>query len=198
MHPENKNKQLIMKLLDSKISKIVKRTIREILGEDTEKKQTQEPEIQTVDPARMKDMMDAMDSNLENQENPKVGIFWYSPKIKDVFGVVAVDAYAQAEIEKRNAVSCKELHKYVWKKKYNYYKYHGGNDLFVGDYKYTPRGRVFYLPKDNEFDIMVGSWINKNPEAIERIKEAFDLNGEGLNVKVKIGIHWEIGMGYGE
>ena len=170
----------------------------EDLDKTTPEKKSNTPIIQQVDPSQMQDMMEAMDANLEEQENPKVGIFWYSPRIKDVFGVVAVDAQVQAQIEHRKAVSCKELHKYVWKKKYNYYKFHGGSDLYVGDYKYVPRGRVFYLPDTDEYDIMVGSWINKHPEAIEKIKIAFDLNDENLNVVVKIGIHWEIGMGYGD
>jgi len=155
-------------------------------------------DIQQVDPSQMKEMMDAMDANLNSQDNPKVGIFWYSPKIKDVFGVIAVDAMAQAQIEHRETVSCKELHKHIWKKNFNYYKYHGGSDLFSGDYKFTPRGRIFYLPDLDEYDIMVGKWINDYPEAIEKIKNAFDLNREDLNVMVKTGIHWEIGMGYGD
>lgn len=180
------------------INKIIKENIykflkKEIIAEENN------PNIQKVDNSTMKDMMDYMDANLEEQERPKVGIFWYSPRIKDVFGVVAVDAQERAEIEKnRTMVSCKELHKYVWKKKFNYYKYHGGSDLYVGDYKNTPRGRVFYCPKSNEFIIMVGTWFNDNTEALDKIKNAFDLNQEGLNVKVEFGDHWEIGMGYGD
>ena len=183
-------------MLKKKLHEIIIKSIKSIVGDD--KLPTTNNQVQHIDDVHMGDMMDAMNANLEEQENPKVGIFWYSPIINDVFGVVSVDAHSQAKIEHRNAVSCKELHKYVWKKRFNYYKYHGGSNLFVGDYKNTPRGRVFYLPNEDEYDIMVGSWINEHNEAIEKIKEAFDLNKEGLNVKVKIGIHWEIGMGYGD
>ena len=191
-----------MKIPKERLNKIIRESIKNVLGahqtESTDDAQNTEQPISHVDDKNMKAMMDAMDANLNEQDNPKVGIFWYSPKIKDVFGIVAVDAYERAKIEKRDAVSCKELHKYVWKKKYNYYKFHGGSDLYVGDYKYTPRGRIFYLPKENEFDIMVGDWINDYPEAIKSIKEAFDLNKDELNIQVKIGMHWEIGMGYGD
>lgn len=188
-----------MKISETRLSKFIKEALHNVLfekSEETKRKISQD--IQYADSSQMKDMMDAMDNNLDKQENPKVGIFWYSPKKKDVFGVCAVDAYNQAKIEKRNAVSCIELHKYVWKKKYNYYKFHGGSDLYVGDYKYTPRGRIFYLPKKDEFDIMVGEWIKEYPEAIDKIKNAFDLTDENLDVKIKIGEHWEIGMGYGD
>ncbi len=177
---------------------------KKLFVEDTQMTiEQQEDSVQTqcvevVDDAKMQAMMAAMDANLEKQNNPKVGIFWYSPLIKDVFGVVAVDAHDQAQIEHREAVSCKELHKYVWKKKYNYYKFHGGSNLYVGDYKYVPRGRVFYFPETDEYDIMVGKWIYEYPEAVDKIKAAFDLNDRNLFVHVKLGIHKEIGMGYGE
>jgi len=143
-----------------------------------------------VDDALYREMLVAMEANLGEQERPKVGIFWYSPQIKDVFGVLARDGEDQARITERNAVSCKELHENIWRKKKNYYNNHGGNPLYAGDYMDTPRGRVFYLPTNKEFVIVVGSWINENPEAVERIKEAFDLTDE-LIVTVKIGFHDE-------
>lgn len=184
-----------MKINANKIKKIVHEAIEKVLSGKTETPTG----IETVSDEQMADMMDFMDSNMDEQNSPKVGIFWYSPRIKDVFGVVAYDAKYQCEVEKnRDNVSCKELHKYVWKKQFNYWKYHGGSKLFVGDYKDTPRGRIFYNRQNDEFSIMVGSWIDEYPEAIEKIKEAFDLNGQNTNVSVKKGIHWEIGMGYGD
>ena len=155
-------------------------------------------EITDIGSERLQGMMDSMDANLDSQDEPKVGIFWYSPRINDVFGVVAVDAKERAKIENRAEVSCKELHKYVWKKNYNYYKNHGGNILYQGDYKYTPRGRVFYYPETDEYVIAVGDWIDDHHDAIRKIKEAFDLTDPSLNVKVQKGIHWQIGMGYGD
>lgn len=184
------------KMTKQSLSRIIRESIRKVVAKDL--KEAKLTEFKEVDPEEMKAMMDIMDANLTEQENPKVGIFWYSPRLQDVFGVVSVDAKQQAQIEKRALVTCKELHKYVWKKQYNYYKYHGGSDLFVGDYKDTPRGRIFYVPKEDRYDIMVGSWIKEHPEAEAKIKEAFDLTDPKLNVEVKIGIHWEIGMGYGE
>ncbi|WQJ53552.1 MAG: hypothetical protein [Wendovervirus sonii] len=153
-------------------------------------------EIKNASSDKIKQMMDFMDENLKEHEKPKVGIFWYSPRIHDLFGVVAIDTDIQIEKEQRDMVSCKELHKYVWKKQYNYYKYHGGSDLFKGDYKDTPRGRVFYCQSQDTYIVMVGSWIEQYPEVIDLVKIEFNLENE--NVIIEKGEHWEIGMGYGE
>jgi len=109
-------------------------------------------------------------------------------------GYLPRDAEEQARITERNAVSCKELHENIWRKKKNYYNNHGGSPLYAGDYKDTPRGRVFYQPTNNEYVIVVGSWINEHPDAVERIKEAFDLTND-LIVNVKIGTQRDIEMG---
>lgn len=160
--------------------------------------------IETADAESMNEYMSFMDEQYGEQSRPRVGIFWYSPIVKELFGVVSNDAAEQAKKEtKHNSVSCKELHKGVWKKNYNYYKFHDEpgsamRKLFSGDYKDTPRGRVFYIKNRDEYDIMVGHWINDCPEAIEKIKEEFNLTDKNLVVNVKYGIHWEIGMGYGD
>ena len=57
--------------------------------------------------------MDAMDATLGEQENPKVGIFWYSPQLQDVFGVVAIDAATAPKSGNSGLRTCKELHKYL-------------------------------------------------------------------------------------
>lgn len=142
--------------------------------------------------------MEVMDASLSEQDKPKVGIFWYSPELKDVFGVVSVNAETMAKAEHRDLVTCKELHKNVWKKNYNYYKHHNEKSPFEGDYKFTPRGRIFYEPDEEKFIIAIGSWIDTCPEALNKIKEAFNLDKPGLFVQVKKGSHWEIGMGYGD
>lgn len=141
--------------------------------------------------------MEAMDATLAEQENPKVGIFWYSPRLNDVFGVVAIDA-ASAPKSGGGLRTCKELHKYVWKKQYNYDKAHNVSSPFHGDYKYTPRGRVFYDDELESYHVMVGAWIDEYPEAKEKIKSTFNLTDKSLHVTFERGIHWEIGMGYGE
>ena len=122
---------------------------------------------------------------------------WYLPFEKKLIGVVSVSVQSLMATKKFTSyISCDELHQDVWKKKFNYQKYHGGNGPYVGDYKNIPRGRIFYNSKTNEFDIMVGSWIKEgdNIFCIDLVKNEFNLNDQKCNVKV--GIHWEIGMGW--
>jgi hypothetical protein len=154
--------------------------------------------LKDADEELVKRAMDAMDATLGEQENPKVGIFWYSPQLQDVFGVVAIDAATAPKSGHSGLRTCKELHKYIWKKQFNYDKAHNVNSPFRGDYKYTPRGRVFYDDELDEYHIMVGAWLNDYPEAKPLIRAAFNLTDPNLHVTFERGIHWEIGMGYGE
>ena len=140
--------------------------------------------------------METMSQNLDTQNNPKVGIFWYSPVNKSLYGVVAID---KDSYSKPNAggglITCKELHEDVWKREYRNQKYKlNGVGPYIGDYKNKPRGRVFYSPEKDTYYIMVGSWINDNPEAIDIIVDRYDL--KDCKVEVKISVHWEIGMGW--
>lgn len=181
----------------------LKYSIRKLVNKFlTEKEKNKEPEeeIFVASEEEMEEMMDIMDANLNIQNNPKVGIFWYDPIDKIIFGVVKLDAYSTAETSKINKITCSELHKNIWKNNYNDCKYRNSSDFkyYNGDYKNTPRGRIFYLKEEDEFHIMVGSWIHEYLEAIKKIKEVFNLNDPNLLVRVVYGIHWDIGMGYGE
>lgn len=42
------------------------------------------------------------------------------------------------------------------------------------------------------------AWLNDHPEARDKIRTAFNLTDPNLHVTFERGIHWEIGMGYGE
>lgn len=140
--------------------------------------------------------IEAMAAHLDEQENGKVGIFWYDVKTKSLFGVIAIDkdSFAQPNVG-GGLISCRELHVNVWKKGYNKQKYKlDGKGPFIGDYKDTPRGRVFFNPHTDTFEIKVGQWINNHPEAISEIIEEFDL--EGYNYKVITDYHWDIGNGW--
>jgi len=45
--------------------------------------------IEQADDDLHQELMGVMEAYLNEQGRPKVGIFWYSPQIKDVFGVLA-------------------------------------------------------------------------------------------------------------
>lgn len=171
--------------IDETIDKVIKRVIKEY-------------EIKTSSDEHMKNAMDVMSSNLETQDNPKVGIFWYDIRTKSLFGVVAVDkdSFAKPNVG-GGLISCYELHKTVWKKGFNKQKFkNNGIGPFVGDYKDTPRGRIFYNPKNDQFIINVGSWIKEHTECIDEILDEFDLNNQ--NYSIEIAPHWEIGCGWGD
>lgn len=140
--------------------------------------------------------IDAMAAHLDSQDNGKVGIFWYDKNTKSLFGVVAID---KDSFSKPNVggglITCYELHKKVWQKGFNKQKYKlDGKGPFIGDYKDTPRGRVFYNPHTDTYEIKVGNWINDYPEAIGEIIDEFDL--ENYKYEVMTDYHWDIGNGW--
>lgn len=140
--------------------------------------------------------METMAANLNNQDAPKVGIFWYQEQGERLFGIVAVnkDSYAKPNAG-GGLITCLELHKDVWKKRFNEQKYKlGGVGPYVGDYKDHCRGRIFYNPEEDVYQIMVGSWINANPQAIPMIVEEFNL--QNVRYEVKTSYHWDLGNGW--
>ena len=188
-------------ITDEQLNEIVKRAVQKALDElqvapvlcepvpEYGKKST-EVTISQADDDLAERTMETMAQNLETQNNPKVGIFWYSPVNKSLFGVIAIDkdSYSKPNVG-GGLITCKELHEDVWKRNQQ-----NDRSFYVGDYRQTPRGSVFYSPDEDKFYIMVGSWINENPEAIDLIIDRYDLSN--CNVEVKISIHWEIGMGW--
>ena len=191
-------------ITDKQLNEIVKRAVQKALEElqvapvvsepvpEYGKKST-EVTISQADADLAERTMETMAQNLETQNNPKVGIFWYSPVNKSLFGVIAID---KDSYSKPNAggglITCKELHEDVWKREFKNKINEAG--YYKGDYRQTPRGSVFYSPDEDKFYIMVGSWINDNPEAIDIIVDRYDL--KDCKVEVKISVHWEIGMGW--
>jgi hypothetical protein len=139
--------------------------------------------------------MDVMSQNLNNQDSPRVGIFWYDIRHKDLFGVVSAQV-SETQVS-HGLASVNTLHVDWWKKQYNKLKFkNNGQEKypFIGDYKDTPRGRIFYNVNDNIFVIKVGSWINTCPEAKDLIRDEFNLDNE--KYQFEIDQHWEIGFGW--
>ena len=166
--------------------------------EEAATKVLKEYEITQSSDEHIQNTMDVMSSNLDTQEKPKVGIFWYDTRDKVLFGVVAVD---KDSFSKPNVggglISCRELHKAVWAKGFNKQKFKlNGVGPFVGDYKDTPRVRIFYNPQTNHYTINVGSWIREHTECIDEILSEFNLENEDFSVE--IAPHWDIGCGWGD
>lgn len=139
------------------------------------------------------DFMDVMMDNNQYANEPEVGIFWYSPTEKKLFGVNSVQAhevdFADCKLFDQKVKTCGKLHKDAWKK--GYYK---KDPLFNSeDHTQVPRGRVFEL-EDGSFIVMVGNWIKEYPEAKEAIIYEFNLPED--KTKFKTDEHWDIGHGF--
>lgn len=134
-----------------------------------------------------------MKENAALQDDPYVGIFWYDPKKNELFGVKSVLAedvpFKLTDLFDRKAKTCTPLHEKVWRKEH----YRGNDPRFNYDYTKVPRGRVFEV-EDEGFYVMVGSWIEKYPQAKELILDEFELPED--NTTFKIDIHWELGHGW--
>lgn len=179
------------------VATAVKLAIKEVKGvEPVETPVNKEVEIGKFSDAELDEAMKLMASNRGKDDEPKVGIFWYSPQRDELFGV---RSHRASEYVKANArtefgtVSCAEMHEDVWKKEFHKQKYkNGGIGPYVGAYEMTPRGRIFYNPETDEYTIAVGEWINQYPQAIVMIEEEFNL--QNTNHSVKTAHHWDIGQ----
>ena len=179
------------------VATAVKLAIKEVKGvEPVETPVNKEVEIGKFSDKELDEAMKLMASNRGKDDEPKVGIFWYSPQRNELFGVCS---HRASEYVKANArtefgtVFCSEMHEDVWKKEYHKQKYkNGGIGPYVGAYEMTPRGRIFYNPETDEYTIAVGEWINQYPQAIAMIEEEFNL--QKTNHSVKTAHHWDIGQ----
>lgn len=148
-----------------------------------------------TDDAEMNAFREAMADNIDSQDDPKVGIFWYDTKADDLFGVTAIDldtapAY-RSNLFDKPVQTCKQLHYKIWAK-----EYHKGRDKrFQGDYTQVPRGRIFYVEGEG-FIVTVGSWIKEYPSCKELVMIEFDLPED--STRFEIDEHWELGHGWSD
>ncbi len=114
------------------------------------------------------EILNAMRINLHN-EDPKVGIFWYNPIRKELFGVYKV-SLKSSEVQKTPyGVTSKMLHEQYWQ-----------SLPFIGSYQDKPQGRVYY--RNNQFLICVGDWISDCFEAIDMVAKEFDFDKEDYDI----------------
>ena len=139
-------------------------------------------------------LKELMSANIERQEDPKVGIFWYDSNNHELFGVRSANVEDvrpyTSNLFGAEVKTCTPLHYKVWDKEY----YRKKDKRFSGDYTLVPRGRVFYVDGSG-FVVIVGSWINDYPEAKAEIIEEFDLPED---IEFQIDSHWDIGHGWSD
>lgn len=140
-------------------------------------------------------LKELMRENMQHQDDPEVGIFWYDVDADDLFGVKSasvddVKFYKSNLFNNKEVKTCKPLHYKVWEREH----YRGKDKRFQGDYTLVPRGRVFYV-KDEGFVVIVGDWINDYPEVKPLIISEFNLPSD---VTFKIDSHWSLGHGWSD
>lgn len=134
-----------------------------------------------------------MEANRGHGNDPKVGLFWYNADWNELFGIVShpVRDYTKANASD-GRITCSVLHEDVWKKEYNRQKHHGdGSGPFIGPYENKPRGRIFYLPDQDRYEVATGHWIDEYPQAKALILEEFDLPAD--KTSFQYALHWDIG-----
>jgi hypothetical protein len=150
-------------------------------------------QLKEMSTCERKEVMASMSDNFGNQEDPKVGIFWYDEANDELFGVTAINA-DELSFNDHGRKTVSTLHKTWWKKQQERAKAKKQvTSVFVSDYTKLPGGRIFQL-ENGTFELMCGSWINER--IVELIKDEFNLRNVPLEVKVDT--HWEIGHGWSD
>ena len=179
------------------VAAAVKVALKEVKGiEDRNEEPTTQVETTEMGAEELDEAMSLMQSNRGKGDEPMVGIFWYSPQRKMLFGVRShrISDYTKANARSEyGSISCSEMHEDVWKKEYHRQKYkNDGIGPYTGAYEMVPRGRIFYNPATEVFTIAVGSWIHQYPEAVPLIVDEFNL--AAASYEVKTAHHWDIGQ----
>jgi len=135
--------------------------------------------------------LDLMENNLDSQDQPLLGTFWYDKHNDELFGIRTVYAdeipFYESSLFTNKIKTSKLLHKTIWSKEH----FRGKDKRFNGNYTLVPRGRIFEVENEG-FVICVGSWIKDFPHVIDLVKDEFQLPDD---VKVMID---SLGNGFDE
>ena len=139
--------------------------------------------------------IDVMRHNMQYQEEPLVGIFWYDVNNDELFGVQSTPAreaqwYSSPQFGKKVKTEAR-LHKQIWQKEFFKKK----DKRFFGDHTLTPRGRIFEF-EDEGFKVYTGDWIDNYPNVKDLILYEFQLPEE--NTEFVKDFHWDIGHGWSD
>ena len=146
-------------------------------------------------------LMETMRENGQLQDKPKVGMFWYNPERNILVGVHSAHA-SELSFNAKGRKTMQVLHHKVWPDVREDAIAIGSNDKIWGEEDYTqvPRGRIFQIetsdPSTEYFEVLVGSWINEYPQAVELIVKRFNLAHSDFQFIHSE--HWDIGKGTSE
>jgi hypothetical protein len=146
-------------------------------------------------------LIETMRDNVDSQDKPKVGIFWYNPQRNRLVGIQS--AYAdELPFNAKGRKTVMALHHTTWPDVREDALANGSQDAIwqEEDYTMVPRGRVFQVAIPNSdaayFEILAGSWLNDYPDAKALILKVFNLDEAEFDFIESH--HWNIGRGTSE
>ena len=136
------------------------------------------------------ELMKALDEQM-----PCVGIFWYDPQEKVLFGVRKQELTPKMAEEAADKglpfINYPKLHRQVWAKEYFRAQATGEQTKFTGDYTQVPRGRISW--DINKFVVFVGKWAEPIEEELTAlIEQEFSLP----YFEYRYDSHWDLGHGW--
>ena len=113
-----------------------------------------------------------------DEQMPCIGIFWYDPAEKALFGVrkseLTPKMIEDAADDGLPYINYPHLHRQVWAKEYFRARAKHEDTKFKGDYTQVPRGRVVWAV--DKFEVFVGQWAKPlEAELTELIEQEFSL-----------------------
>ena len=130
-----------------------------------------------------------------DEQMPCVGIFWYDPADKMLFGVrkseLTPKMVEEASDNGLPFINYPKLHRQIWAKEYFHAEAKQEDSKFTGDYTQVPRGRVSW--NVNKFIVLVGKWAEPLEEELtELIEKEFSLP----YFEFVYDYHWDLGHGW--
>lgn len=135
------------------------------------------------------------DMQAYDEQMPCVGIFWYDPVEKALFGVRKQELTPKMTTEAAEKglpfINYPKLHRQVWAKEHFRAEAKQEETKFTGDYTQVPRGRVAW--NVNKFIVLVGQWAKPIEEELGALLEKeFSLP----YFEFVYDYHWDLGHGW--
>jgi len=126
---------------------------------------------------------------------PQVGIFWYDPQEKSLFGICKQEITPKQVEEAADKglpfINYPRLHRQVWSKEFFNAQAKHEPTKFKGDYTQIPRGRVAW--NIDKFIVFVGQWAKPVEDELQTLVEKeFALP----YFEFVYDEHWDLGHGW--
>ena len=149
--------------------------------------------MKQLSPEEHQTMMDDMQAF--DEQMPCVGIFWYDPEEKALFGVRKQELTPKMTTEAAEKglpfINYPKLHRQIWAKEFFKAQATHEETKFKGDYTQIPRGRVTW--NINKFIVLVGHWAEPIQEELtELLEKEFSLP----YFEFVYDEHWDLGHGW--